>query len=149
MLVLWVKESRANPLKPLAWQMRNWSILPWLKRFDEIMSFSWCPSGWELMLCAGQSVPQRWRNRFAFPSARCRDLQQGWCSAGRAQLPLALPHALGLCVRGSGLEEGMLWSGWGCTEGDGSAQVSGVVGTPSKWSQLGSLLEPVSALLLL
>lgn len=99
MLVFWVKESRANPLKPLAWQMRSWSILPWLKHFDEITSFSWCPSGWELLLCAGQSVPQRWRNRFAFPSARCRDLQQGWCSHGRARLPSALPRALGLCVR--------------------------------------------------
>lgn len=77
-------------------------------------------------------------------------LAAGICSRDGAQLPLALPRALGLCVRGSGLEEGMLWSGWGCTEGDdGSAQVSGVAGTPSKWSQLGSLLEPVSAPLLL
>lgn len=45
----------------------------------------------------------------ALPSARCRDLQQGSCSDGRAQPPSALPRALGPCVGGSGLEEGVLW----------------------------------------
>lgn len=29
-------ESRAGPLKPLAWQVRSCSILPWLKHFDAL-----------------------------------------------------------------------------------------------------------------
>lgn len=36
------------------------------------------------------------RDSFAVATAGCRDLQQGSCSEGRAQLPPALPRALGL-----------------------------------------------------
>lgn len=115
-------ESQADPLKPLAWQVRScWSTLPWLKPLDEIrrvfaavhLAGSYC------CVCAGQCVPQSWRHSPALPCSL-----QG-CAAGI-----------------------VLWALWGvlgghtgwqcpCQESQGQP-VSG----PWGW-----LLEPVPALL--
>lgn len=89
--------------------------------------FSCCPSGWELSLCAGQAG-----HSSALARAGCRDLQQGSCSEGRAQLPSALPRALGWCCGRECCGVCCAQRGWQCP---------GVTGTPSEWSQPGWLLD--------
>lgn len=92
MLVFWVRDGRANPLKcPVlcfaGGETEHIALDGAFCKNNE--GFSFCPSGWELTLCAGQRMmPQRWRNRFAFSSAFAGIYKQ--CLNGRAELTPAL-----------------------------------------------------------
>lgn len=102
MLVFWARESRANLLKlPLlcfaGGEAEHIALAEAFCKNNK--GFSFCPSGWELTLCAGQRIPQRWRNGFSF--FQC--LLPGFtsriqCLNGRAE-PTSALHVCSLVAR--------------------------------------------------
>lgn len=111
-------ESRANPLKPLAWQVRSCSTLPWLKHFDAVrrvfpavhLAGSCC-----VCVCAGQSVPQSWTQLCCARAGMCSRAVLSWQGPCSGLWGVLVGHTGGSApVRGRrDSREGSLWVG-GC-----------------------------------
>lgn len=152
MRVFWVRDGRADPLKRpvLCFAGGETEHIALDEAFcKNSEGFSFCPSGWELPLCAGQRMlPQRWRNRFAFCSAFAGiDKQRLNGRAGPTPAPhvsLSVACCAGHVLADLAAEKGIMRCVFVVHKEDDSRRSLGSArGRRASGAQPGSLLEQV------